>query len=342
MPDPAEPAGALRERASALHAGSLVWDDHSGFEPVPAADLDQLERWRAAGVDYLSVNVGYDVITPAQTLQTLADFRVRLARRPDRYLLVRTVDDILRAQHAGLLGITFDLEGMDALADDVNMVALFYALGVRQMLVAYNRNNRAGGGCHDADVGLTDFGRSVIAEMLRVGMVVDCSHTAYRTTIEAMEMCAAAGLPAIFSHSNPAALVRHGRNIRDEQIRACAATGGVIGLNGIGLFLADEAATTASIARAIDYVVELVGVAHAGIGLDYPFPVAGDEIDDLLVRRPDVWPPAEGYGTGRFRNADPEQFPGLTEELLRLGYADADVVAILGGNFLRVARACWK
>ena len=228
---------------------------------------------------------------------------------------------------------------MDALRDDIAMVAFYYRLGVRQMLFAYNRNNAAGGGCHDEDVPLTDFGRAVVDEMNRVGMVVDCSHSGYRTTMEAMERSSA---PVIFSHSNPSALTPHGRNIRDDQIRACAATGGVIGLNGIGLFLGDREARTESIFRRIDYVVQLVGPEHAGIGLDYPFPVRGLDIDGLLVTHPEVWPPSAGYGTGEYRNAEPEQLPELTELMLQAGYDEPTVRGILGENFLRVAGAVWK
>ena len=109
---------------------------------------------------------------------------------------------------------------------------LYHRLGVRQALFADNLNNAAGGGCHDEDRGLTDFGRAVVQEMNRAGMLVDCSHSAYRTTMEAMEVSSA---PVVFSHSNPKALWDHGRNIRDDQIKACAATGGVVGVNGLGL-----------------------------------------------------------------------------------------------------------
>lgn len=324
--------------AAALHADALVWDDHSGFEPHPAADLDQLERWRSAGVDHLSVNVGYDVISWQATIRTLADFRRRIALRPDRYLLVETADDVLRAKARGLLGITFDLEGMNALNDDAAMVAFYHRLGVRQMLFAYNLDNTAGGGCHGADVGLTAFGRDVVAEMNRVGMVVDVSHCGHRTSLEAMEV---SGQPVIFSHSNPWALTQRGRNIRDDQIRACAATGGVIGLNGIGHFMDDRDARSESIFRRIDYVVNLVGPGHAGIGLDYPFAVAGDDIDTLLRRHPEFWPPSDGYGSGLYRNAEPEQFPELTELMLRAGYPEPVVRGVLGENFLRVARHVW-
>ena len=214
---PPESAERTTRASADLHRDALVWDDHSGFEPRPEADLDLLERWRGAGVDYLSVNVGYDVMTWQETIRTLADFRARIGRRPDRWLLVETVDDVLRAKREGLLGITFDLEGMNALNGDLAMVSFYYRLGVRQMLFAYNLNNAAGGGCHDADIGLTPFGRAVIDEMNRVGMVVDGSHCGHRTTLEAMERSTQ---PVIFSHSNPAALTPHGRNIRDDQIRA--------------------------------------------------------------------------------------------------------------------------
>ncbi len=218
------------------------------------------------------------------------------------------------------------------------MVAFYHRLGVRQMLFAYNLDNSAGGGCHGADIGLTAFGRAVVSEMNRVGMVVDVSHCGHRTSLEAFEVSTQ---PVIFSHSNPWALVARGRNVRDDALRGCAATGGVVGVNGIGHFLDDESARSESVFRHIDDVVQLVGAEHVGIGLDYPFPVAGDEIDALLVRHPEFWPPSEGYGTGRFRNATPEQFPELTELMVRAGYPEPAIRGVLGENFLRVARQVW-
>lgn len=327
---------SISKEAARLHADALVWDDHSGFEPRPDAELGHLKRWIDAGVNYLSVDVGYDVITWQDTIKNIAAFRSWFEKRAHDFVLVDTADDILRAKREGKLAIAFDIEGMNALDGDPNMVSLYYGLGVRQMLFAYNLNNEAGGGCHDEDTGLTPFGRRAIAEMNRVGMLVDCSHTGYQTTMEAMEVSTA---PVIFSHSNPIALNKHGRNVTDEQIKGCARTGGVIGLNGIGLFLGDPAVRTETFANAIDYVVQLVGAEHVGIGLDYAFDHGS--LGDLLTLNTRYWPRSEGYGEGDFAGVEPEQLPELTEALLGKGYGEADVAGVLGQNFLRVARQVW-
>ena len=327
----------ISETAAALYAQALVWDDHSGFEPLPDADLGQLERWRVAGVDYLSINVGYDVMGWQETFKALAAFRAWLAAHGESYALTGTVAEIDAAKAAGKLAVAFDIEGMNALDGATDLIALYYDLGVRQMLFAYNRNNGAGGGCHDTDIGLTDFGRAVVAEMNRVGMVVDCSHTAYRSTMEAMEISTA---PVIFSHSNPRALRDHERNIRDDQINACAETGGVIGVNGIGIFLGENDIRTATLADHVEYLAGLAGPAHVGISLDY---AAGEaEIGSLLGSKPDIWPAGQGYDTPDMQFAAPEQLPELAETLLDRGWVENDVRGVLGGNFRRVAAEVWK
>jgi membrane dipeptidase len=326
---------AISARARELYAASLVWDDHSGFDPDGNPDLDNLQRWAKSGVHYLSVNVGYDVIDWRRSLANLAAFRGWLQQHPEQYALVNGVEDILAARASGRLAIAFDLEGMNALNGDVNMVNVYYALGVRQMLFAYNLNNAAGGGCHDSDVGLTPFGRAVIAEMNRVGMLVDCSHSAYRTTMEAMEASAA---PVIFSHSCAKAVWKHGRNITDEQIRACARTGGVIGINGLGIFLGENDIGSARFVDHVAHMAGLVGAEHVGIALDYAFD--SDSVEDLMEGHERYWPPEEYSEASRF--LPPEQLPEIVEVMLRRGFSDTDVRGILGGNFLRVARRVWK
>lgn len=215
------------------------------------------------------------------------------------------------------------------------MVSLYYQLGVRQMLVAYNRNNLAGGGCHDEDHGLTDFGRKVIREMNRVGMVLDCSHTGHRSTMEAMAM---AKRPVIFSHSNPKALRPHGRNITDDQIRACARTDGVIGINGIGVFLPKRKSSALAMIDCITYVRDLVGVDHVGLALDY----SPSSTVEQIVTHPEYWPPAEYPVDWPMKSVGPEIISDLTAGLTQRGWPEADLNKLLGGNFLRVAHAVWK
>jgi membrane dipeptidase len=336
---PPKASPSVASSAAELLHGALVWDDHSGFAPTPDYDLERLEDWRQAGVNYLSIDVGYDVIGWEMAVRNLGAYITWLEKRTDKFMLVRHADDVLEAKRTGRMAITFDLEGMNALNGESSLVSLYYRLGVRQMLTAYNKNNLAGGGCHDKDTGLTEFGRRVIAEMNRVGMLVDCSHTGYRTTMDVMEM---AIQPVVFSHSNPKALRPHGRNITDDQIRACAKTGGVIGVTGLGYFLPDRASTAVALADCVVHVRDLVGPDHVGLGLDYTPPDPKDTLDADLAAHPDFWPPAEYAAPWPMQDASPGAFAQLAALLLERGWSNGDVRKVLGENFLRVARAVWK
>lgn len=329
-----------RSKAEAVHRDALVWDSHACMPLHPDADLGALARHQAAGVDFVSINVGMDMNPLAQILTTLASLRAQLRRRPDRFVQVDDADDVERAKAEGKLAVAFDLEGGVPLCERPEMVQLFYDLGVRQIHLAYNRNNSIGGGCYDDDVPLSPLGRRIVAAINDAGMLMDCSHTGYRTS---MDIMAAARAPVIFSHANPRALADNGRNIRDDQIDACIATGGVVCVNGVGRFLGDPEAGTAAIVRAIDYLVQRVGPDHVGIGLDYEY---HQDLDDTPrgLDRAHWWPPAHGYGPEgpRIRIAAPEQFPEITAGLLDLGYPDAAVRNILGANMLRLARRVWR
>jgi len=319
-------------------ASEVVWDAHSGFMPDPVADLGNLEIWRAAGVDYLSIDVGFDLLPWTKTVETLAAFRHWILAHPEGYALVSSAAEIRAAKAAGKLAVTFDIEGMNALDGRVEMVEFYHRLGVRQMLFAYNRNNLAGGGCHDDDSGLTAFGRAVIDEMNRVGMFVDVTHTGYRTSMEAMEY---SDRPVIFSHSNPKALCGHGRNIVDEQIRACARTGGIIGIVGLNRFLGEDRTDTERLADHVDYLVDVAGPRHVGVGLDYAFPVEIEGIDDVIAENPQFWPPDE-YPEGKTSYAEPRQMAELCEVLLRRGHRERTVRDVIGGNFMRLAEEVWR
>jgi len=272
-----------------------------------------------------------------QTLSTLAAYRRWILLHDDRFVLAGSVEDILRAKQQARLAVSFDIEGMNALNGDLNMVGVYHALGVRQMLFAYNLNNQAAGGCHDTDIGLTDFGRAIVGEMNRLGMIVDCSHASYRTT---MDIMAQSTIPVVFSHSNPIAICDHERNIRDEQIKACADTGGVIGINGMGIFLGDNDVSNDTLLRHIRYVAELVGIEHVGLGFDFS-PDTGLDIGTILSSRPDFWPDGQRYDTPGIKHAGPSQLPGLVACLNEQGFSDSQIRGVLGENFRRVAATAW-
>ena len=212
----------------------LKWEAHACLPLSPDADFAPLDDYRAAGVNYVSVNVGMDINPLTQVLPVIAGFRERIAADPDRYLLASSVADIEHAMTSGRLAIGFDLECALPLLEQTGMVALYRDLGVRQIHLAYNRNNSVADGCHDVERGLTALGRTMVGAVNAAGMLMDCSHTGRRCSLDIM---AASTRPVIFSHSNPLALVEHGRNVTDEQIRACAATGGVVCVSGVSMFV---------------------------------------------------------------------------------------------------------
>jgi len=332
------PMDDLSERAAALHSQALVWDSHACLPLHPDADIDALERHRRAGVDFVSVNIGMDMNPLGQIMAVIASFRAQLGARPERYVAVRDADDVLRAKAAGKLAVAFDLEGGVPLGERPEMVQLFYDLGVRQIHLAYNRNNSIGGGCYDEDVPLSGLGRRIVRAINRAGMLMDCSHTGYRTSMDIMALSDA---PVIYSHANLLALAANARNIRDDQIDACAATGGVVCVNGIGRFLGDPAAATLTMLRHIDYLVQRVGPDHVGLGLDYEYEQGLPDSPPGFDRA--FWfPPEHGYGDGvQRRNATPEQLPEITAGLLGMGYGEAATRKILGENMLALAQRVW-
>jgi len=317
----------------------ITWDNHGclPLRPDDASFLPLLQRYRAAGFDMAVINIGFGDDGPEQHLRMAAHFRHWLAARPEDYSLVDTADDIVRARAEGKLAIAFDMEGANGIADQPSLLQLYYDLGVRWMLMAYNRSNRVGSGCMDEeDGGLTAFGRQVVDEMERVGMVACCSHTGRRTAIDLLSR---ATRPVLFSHSNASAIQQHPRNIDDGMIRACAATGGVVGINGIGDFLGTpDCDLEDAFVRHLDHMVQLVGPHHVGLAFDHVFDVA--ELEAYIATQSALFPP--GTMAPVFRQLSFEAIEGIVERLLKLGYSDDDIAAILGGNLMRVARQVWK
>ena len=319
----------------------IRWEAHACLPLHPQADFAPIDRLHAAGVNYVSINIGMDMNPLSQVMSVIAGFRAHIAAHPERYVLATTTRDIEGAAAAGKLALGFDLEGAMPLMEQPEMVALYRNLGVRQMHLAYNRNNSVAGGCHDTEQGLTELGKQVVGAINAAGVLMDCSHTGRRCSLDIM---ATSSMPVIFSHSNPLALVEHERNVTDEQIKACAATGGVVCVSGVSIFLGTRTPDADDVARHAAYVAGLVGVEHAGIGLDISFHQS--ELDDSPPGAYDPgywWPSSAGYNRALSKSTYPpiESWTVLGDALQRTGMTADEAALVMGGNMMRVAGQVW-
>ena len=245
-----------------------------------------------------------------------------------------------RARRSG--GPHRDLAGFqntDCLESRIAFVELFADLGVRVMQLTYNNQNSVGGSCYEAkDSGLARFGREVVREMNRCGILIDCSHVGDRTTLDAIE---ASSLPIAITHANPRSLIAHQRNKPDEVIKALARRGGVIGCaiyrNITGdYYCSSVEAWCEMVAR----TVEIAGIDHVGIGTDYSHHVGVRELDWMRKGR---WTRGANYGAGSATNAGPAPKAdwckdasalGLIPEGLRkVGFSPEEAEKISGGNW---------
>jgi len=314
----------------------LIWDGHAGVYPHVDTDLSGLSYWREADVSFVSLNVYYDVMPAEDIFPVIHAYRRFIKNNHDKYLLVDKASDLEKARKSGMLAISFDLEGLNVLQGDPARLEELHGLGVRQALFAYNLNNGAAGGCHDDDTGLSDLGRQSLSTMNRIGMMVDASHCGFKSSLELAEY---SSKPIVFSHSNPKSVWDHERNITDEQMKACAATGGVVGACGIGIFLGENDSSSEALVRSVVRIADTIGTEHTGISMDYFFPDV--DLSSTLAGRPDYWPAGQQYDTKGITASQPSQFEEVISLMRKAGFHTSEIRAIVGGNFLRVAGEVW-
>lgn len=319
---------------------SVVWDNTLPFGPScgsQAAHARTLEQMHAVGYTCVALTTASDNHDMADAMRKIAVDNRFFRENSDLYIRVESADDVMRAKREGKLGVVYSFQGTLPFDRDAGFVEMYYRLGVRMALMAYNQKNHVGDGCHErTDCGLSRLGIEVVREMNRVGMLVDCSHTGYRTTMDVFEVAEG---PVIFSHSNARALVDHERNIRDDQARACARTGGVIGINGNGYFLGNNDISAENMFRHLDHFVQLVGPAHVGFGVDTVSDMT--PLLEIINRNKSKYPAESGY-VSEPAAGGPELVPAVAKLMIAHGYDEDAVRAILGGNWLRVARQVWK
>jgi len=349
------PAG-LSDRAGAVHARATLIDGQgtaallpTALIPPPALNgVSFLDRALASGLTAMSVTtgitgVGVGLDNFRSMVTTLHGYLCYFEVEP-RLLHVERVDDIDRARREGKLGIIFGCQGLASkIEDDLNLLRILHKLGLRIGQLTYNERNSMGCGCLETpDSGLTHFGRVTVREMNHLGMVVDMAHAGARTAREAIEC---SEKPVIISHANVRRLNDHPRNVPDEVLKALGERGGLIGITAFAPFVElkpGRRPTVEDVVTHIAYVAERVGVDFVGVGSDLfegESPVRFERF--FRTRYPDVIRDytidtvyAEGFTTV-------DDFPCLTEALVARGFADGDILKILGGNYLRVFRDVW-
>jgi membrane dipeptidase len=297
-------------------------------------------EWRKGGVTGVLATVALEEGT-SLALTRLGEWLQWVRSEPDELRLALTAADLAEARQAGRTAVVVHFQSARAIGYDAGLIEVFYRAAVRVMQIAYNVRGPLGDGILEpTDGGLSRLGVRAVAEMNRVGMLVDLSHAGVRTSLEAISASARA---AVFTHSNARGVCDHPRNLTDEQIKAVAAAGGVIGVNAYPNFVKarGDRLTVDDLIDHVAYIADLVGVEHVGIGLDF-FDATPEEYSRLVETG--IWsateypPPPYRYPVGI---ADAAEVPSLQQALLRRGFPDQAVAQVLGANFLRVFEQVW-
>ncbi len=330
--------------AEALHRDAIVID-----ATCPLARIHKYVDWyRDGGATAIAPTIT-GATGSARSGFTQIGSWYRYVREHDDTLIVRQATDIERAKAEGKLGLILHCQGTALIEDEIDLVDAYYEAGLRIVQLCYNTKNLVGDGASErTDSGLSHFGIKLIERLNRLGMLVDCSHTGHRTSMDAVEFSNA---PVIISHANARAVEDNGRNVSDELIKAIAKSGGVVGTVGFPAFLTRDGQPTLD--RFIDdiaYKADLVGIDHTGIGIDYyegQHPVEDDaaamaryqnRLETGQWRAEDYPPPPYKFPEGI---ETPRTLVRLTERLIARGFSEEDIRKIWGLNFLRVYRTVW-
>jgi membrane dipeptidase len=304
------------------------------------------QQYRTSGIRVFAL--GQSAANYEAGVRFYADWNGFIAGYTDWFTRIESAGDFARLKSSNKVGImlTFQDSTHFRTADDVNT---FHSLGQRLSQLTYNTTSRIGSGfLADTDAGLTPFGAEIVARMNLVGMAVDLSHCGDRTTLDGI---AATRKPAVFSHAACRSLVPgHMRCKTDEMIIGMAKTGGVMGIPLIRFMIKiDEPVTIEHVLDHFDHVAKLVGVEHVGVGGDLdlvgnPNPVngpgGGRPTGQINFDRYRLHEDTEGRIT--IRGLDhPRRMYDLTEGLIRRRYSDANIEAILGGNWIRALGEIW-
>jgi membrane dipeptidase len=316
-------------------------DDRPGFLGAPMTAQDEAD-FRACGITGFHHSNGIGGPNAREeTLTWLALSQGYIGRASHLFTIVDKAADLDRAKRDGKIAVVLGLQNSEHFRT-VADVKLFHQIGQRCSQLTYNTQNLLGSGSTErVDGGVTDFGAEIVKAMNDIGMLVDVSHCGDRTTLDAIAL---SQKPIAITHSNCRALVTHPRLKTDEAIKAMAAKGGVMGITGVRMFVsAKEPTAVPQIADHIDHVVKLVGIEHVGIGSDADLNGYEDMPPDLYREMKAAYKASyafrEKIDTDGYDH--PRKIYDLTEELIRRNYSDANIAAVLGGNFRRLLGDVW-
>ena len=316
---------------------------------APKMDDAQIDRMKRSGVTCVNWTVCMPWHALDGTLKDLAAGFEVIESHPGDLLLVRDLTDLQRAKQEGKVAIIFGPQNSRQCEDGPHLWRVMHELGIRICQLTYNdRNHYGDGAAEPANAGLSVAGRVAIEEMNRLGIVIDLSHCGDQTTLDAIEH---SKHPVLITHANARAVHPSPRNKTDEQLKAMAARGGVVGITTWSPMLAfDHWPTLDDIKRMFTHVADLIGIEHIAIGTDH---------NESADRAEWTWNSSKGSGryqsvTGKMGDwyvyetrcasgaSSIMDFPDITRAVASLGLTAKELEGVLGGNFLRVCEQVWR
>ena len=346
----AGPAG-VSAQAKALYGRALILDCNSSppleeHLPLPQADLDLV---RSSGIDVIKLTLGGINSDFARTVADIAQVQQLIEVHPDYFTQVRVASDMARAKREGKLGIILSFESADMLGGQLSSLEVFRELGVRVMQLSYNRKSPFAAGVMEPGAdGLTGLGRDAVREMNRLGIAIDLSHANPATTADALSVSAQ---PVVMTHASCAAVHAHPRAKTDEQLRALAAKGGVVGIFDLPYLTASPRQPTVDDYMAhLEHALKVAGEDHVGIGSDVgiePFDTGPKGMAEFAKeveerRAAGLSAPEEDRPVYVEGLNVPRRIEIIADRLLRGGHSATVTEKVIGGNFARVFTQVWS
>ena len=339
---------AERNSASDIHSRALIID---GL--VFRCDGSD-ELFRKGNVAAVNITVSGLLADFEEASDDIAAWLARTSDPGSCWRIVRNVEDIHVARREGKTGLIMGWQNMRPISDRLERLRFFHRLGIRIMQLTYNERNFIGDGCLEpADEGLSLFGRSVVSEMNRLGIAIDLSHVGHRSSRDAVEVSTA---PVLLTHANSKAISDVPRNKSDDLMKAVAAKGGLVGLSVYGpmCWTGDPSRRPSlhDFYRHLEHVVGLVGPEHVSLGTDFPAVTDLSSVDSIIQMTLNRYPAAISNYAAAFGNdvrtrylsdcSSPGELGNVTRLLVAKGWAEHDITAFLGRNYLRVLKTIWS